>query len=488
MLAVVAALGLTTPPASAQQATYGTLSNFDVFNDTGEETHGFEIELEDLSSADVTYTFGGTYIRYGKPRVIDGVGRVLIRYESPYDPARGVFTQATPKAPAVVTPTNGHACWSGGSGTYATSGCEHFGVGIRRNPTATVYRWLVADPASPGQLRALGTKVSIPAPVWNVAPPAAPGAAPVVRAVLPAEPPEVHAQWGEAVWVKVFVTESETPAELDRLLTDDPAVPQAEVETEMEWKLLQARPNGVANELLNEGKVGHGTKSVTRRYEFYKYTGAYDPESHEAMCGDGSCDVPLEGELGNYIGAQMAAINLVEPAPALALAAALPAGEVGVAYSAPLVTDGTPPYSIRIVKGALPAGLAIDPASGMVTGTPTAFTPQPVTVKVKVTDQDGASVKDLVTIKIARHVRIQTGALKAGAVDQPYTAQLSKIGGRAPYRWALPGGGLPVGLTFDRATGAISGAPVMRGSYDLTFRVIDGLGGRHQKSLTLTIE
>lgn len=31
------------------QTTYGTLSNFDVVNDTGQPCHGFEIELEGIS-------------------------------------------------------------------------------------------------------------------------------------------------------------------------------------------------------------------------------------------------------------------------------------------------------------------------------------------------------------------------------------------------------------------------------------------------------
>ena len=43
------------------QNTFGTLSNFDVFNDTGEETHGFEIELDGIAGTDVSFTFGAPY-------------------------------------------------------------------------------------------------------------------------------------------------------------------------------------------------------------------------------------------------------------------------------------------------------------------------------------------------------------------------------------------------------------------------------------------
>lgn len=314
LLAFLASSALAASAAFAQ-TTFGTLSNFDVFNDTGQECHGFEIELDGISSADVSFTFGSPYQRYGNPTVVDFAGGVYVRYESPYDSGNHVFTQTTPMAPSVISPTDGHACWTGGSGNYLTSGCEHFGVGLNRNPTNTVYRWLIADPSTPGALQPSGTKVSIPAPTWNVVPPPQ-GGNPVVQAVLPAEPPEVNQQFGDAQWVKVFVTELPEPIELHHLVTDDPAVPQEAAETEMEWAILQAGPGGGNNELMNEGHVGNGKQSVIRRYEFYQYTGAYDPENHEVLCGgDGSCSAPLPGELGNYIGAQIAAVNLGELPP-----------------------------------------------------------------------------------------------------------------------------------------------------------------------------
>src|SRR5450755_2433655 len=86
---------LAIRPASSQTLS-GTLSNFDVFNDTGQQSHGFEIELDGLTSKDIPFTFGGTYIRYGDPAVTDIPGGVLVRYASPYDSARGAFSVGTP--------------------------------------------------------------------------------------------------------------------------------------------------------------------------------------------------------------------------------------------------------------------------------------------------------------------------------------------------------------------------------------------------------
>jgi hypothetical protein len=53
---------------------------------------------------------------------------------------------------------------------------------------------------------------------------------------------------------------------------------------------------------------------VIRRYEVYQYTGAYDPLTHEVVCADGGlCNAPQDGELGDYVGAQMAAANVGVP-------------------------------------------------------------------------------------------------------------------------------------------------------------------------------
>ena len=134
---LLALIPIDVAPAFAQ-TTYGTLSNFDVFNNTGEDCHGFEIELDGISSADISFTFGSPYERYGDPKLVDFAGGVSVRYESPYDPVNHVFTETTPQAPSVITPTDGHACWTGGSAGYLTSGCEHFGIGMNRNPTLTL--------------------------------------------------------------------------------------------------------------------------------------------------------------------------------------------------------------------------------------------------------------------------------------------------------------------------------------------------------------
>lgn len=383
-VAVTALAFLLTVSSASASITFGALSNFDVFNDTGQETHGFEIELHGVSSRDITYTFGAPYERYGNPRLVDfvdasGVPSVYVRYESPYDPTTGNFTQATPLAPNPVTPTAGHSCYNGGPiGNYATSGCEHFGVGVNGSPTTTVYRWLVADPTTPGALQPAGTKVSIPAPVFNVLPPPPPvdplnpppnANQPVVQAVIAAEPPQAY-EFGDAQWVKVFVREIPSPADLKDLVTDNPAVPQDQGEVEIEWILLQADVNaaGNRNELVQEGQLGAGKESIIRRYEFYKYTGAYDPETHEARpisdAGPVDANGVHNGDLGDYIGAQMAAVNVgPAAAPAVSLSVSTTGAGSGSVTSTPAGIDCGIACAAPFTAG-VPVTLTAAPAAG----------------------------------------------------------------------------------------------------------------------------
>jgi hypothetical protein len=375
LAARLAPLAFCLAASPAHAVTYfGSLGNFDVVNNTPGETHGFEIELEGVSSKQVTFSFGAPYqYRYGTPKLVDytatdpatnlPVSGVRIRYESPYDPTTQTFKQATPVAPNPTMQTAGHQCWwmmqSAQLNNYLASGCEHFGVGVIGNPSKTTYRWLAADPAVPGNLtyakdpNGAVSKVSLPAPVLalnavkqvppppppvqNVppAPPAPPQPAPAVQVQVEApelpEPAERQPgqEYGDAVWVKVFTTEAPEPRKLEELMTDDAKVPQEAAEVEVEWQLMQ-KPldpaKGGGRDKLddnpdpadpnnpnpnNQRHMAQGNESVTKRYEFYEYAGPYDPETHEAKPAGGDSN-PAPGDIGKYQGAQNVAINVLD--------------------------------------------------------------------------------------------------------------------------------------------------------------------------------
>jgi hypothetical protein len=316
----IGALFFGAATAQAQTATiYGSLSNFDVVNNTGEDAHGFEIELEGLQPQDVYYTFSAQ--RYGSPAIVPSATGVFIRWTSGYDTNLQQFLQTT-IARTAHTPFAG-TCYQWGGTSYATSGCEHFGVTLRASAVRTIYRWLVTDAQQPGALVAVNPPVNIPAPVYVVLPPAQPAEAPVLEAAIEApEPAEAPELYGNAQWVKVFKTEMAREVTLDELVGDNPVVPQDPAHAEVAWEILQAEPasnsNGNRRRRQNSGNLNAGTRSVIRRYEIYQYTGGYDPITHQALCADVLCNAPQAGELGDYIGAQMGAVNVAVPAVTVA--------------------------------------------------------------------------------------------------------------------------------------------------------------------------
>jgi uncharacterized repeat protein (TIGR02543 family) len=302
--------------AQAAATIFGTPSNFDVLNDAGQDVHGFDIEIDGVSPADLAGVW--SFSRY--PHVVLSIpGGIVIHYTSPYV---GNQYQITTIAPATFTPTLGHSCVQG-----AILGCEHFGYYFNYNapqPTNVVHRWLVNDPQNPGNLIPYaGPSAQVPLPKVGILPPPQPGQQPVVVFQIPVPPPppppvpRPELQFGEAKWVKVLKNDAQQAVVVDQLLEDDPVVPNDgnPAQVEIGWKLLQFNPHSPSSGVLtNQAQLGQGSKAVIRKYEFYKYSGVYDAATHAAICGgDGTCTVPQPGELGDFIGNQMAAANVGVP-------------------------------------------------------------------------------------------------------------------------------------------------------------------------------
>ncbi|HNL24648.1 MAG TPA: hypothetical protein PKN67_08015, partial [Pseudomonadales bacterium] len=83
-IAAAALLCIGLPQLAQASAVYGTLSNFDVYNDSTTPYHGFEIELEDFSLSQLAGYNGNYYTypnwHYGSGQVSQSGTNMLIRY------------------------------------------------------------------------------------------------------------------------------------------------------------------------------------------------------------------------------------------------------------------------------------------------------------------------------------------------------------------------------------------------------------------------
>jgi hypothetical protein len=303
----IAVLGAPTIARAQSAIIYGSLGNFDISNDTGLVCHGFEIDVDGLTPADAPYSFSAN--RYGAPQVTSTATGIAVRWATTYDPATGTWADRTVQHTVPWFPGQCYQ-WTGPA-TYESSGCEHFGVGAIANPTGVSSHWLCEDAAQPGVLVPASPPTAVPFASYYVAPPVAPGNPPqVVVEVQAPQPAEAPNLFGDAQWIRFFVTQLPVEVTLDQLVADNAAVvPMDAAQLESNYAIIQDEPaaggNGKRKRKRNQGNLLPTTRSVVRRIETWEFTGAYDPITHEALCADGTCNAPAPDEIGNLISTQM---------------------------------------------------------------------------------------------------------------------------------------------------------------------------------------
>jgi hypothetical protein len=170
------------------------------------------------------------------------------------------------------------------------------------------------------------------------------------------------------------------------------------------------------------------------------------------------------------------------------VAGTIPDGMVGVGYgvnlNSLLSVTGDPNYvagsgvTWDVSAGALPAGLALNSSTGIITGTPTTGGPASFTVRATYKTKSGVQTYSMqVSLNIA--VALSAGTLPDGMVGVAYGVNLNSllsVTGDPSYvagsgvTWAVSAGTLPAGLSLNASTGIITGTPTTGGPASFTVR------------------
>ena len=165
--------------------------------------------------------------------------------------------------------------------------------------------------------------------------------------------------------------------------------------------------------------------------------------------------------------------------------ATLPPGTVGTAYSQSFAQSGGSGAMAFAWQGATIPGLAFDPATSTLAGTPAQS--GSFNFNVTATDANGCAGQRAYTLTInCPIINITPASLPGGTTGTAYNQQLTAAGGTAPYAFSLLNGALPAGLTLSSA-GVLAGSPTAASTSGFTIAATDAHGCDVTQAFTLAV-
>ncbi|MBP5104143.1 beta strand repeat-containing protein [Pseudomonas protegens] len=187
-----------------------------------------------------------------------------------------------------------------------------------------------------------------------------------------------------------------------------------------------------------------------------------------------------------------ATVTLTVSAPSLVLTpATLGAGTAGTAYSATLSSSGgTAPYSYSITSGSLPNGLTLNPASGLISGTPSSTGNSNLTITT--TDANGATGSHAYTISIAAVPISVPASSQILAPGQTATLDLTQGATGGPFTQAVLGAVTPASAGRAMMMGPFSmrfvPSAAFAGTAIVSFSLHNGSGSSASSTVSFTIQ
>ncbi len=194
----------------------------------------------------------------------------------------------------------------------------------------------------------------------------------------------------------------------------------------------------------------------------------------------------VDGQTFSSVTSPLCQVSIVSSSPLVITTTSLPSGTVGAVYGVGFaVSGGVAPYTFSIGT-ALPAGLALNSATGFIGGIPTQA--GTIGLTLRVTDSLGSAVIRDYSISIAAldPLRFSSGVLDSGTVGLTYSSQLQGAGGSPPYRFNVVAGTLPAGLTYN-SDGLFRGSPTTAGTYQLTVDLSDASGNSVRQLFSIAV-
>ena len=159
----------------------------------------------------------------------------------------------------------------------------------------------------------------------------------------------------------------------------------------------------------------------------------------------------------------------------------------GVAYNQQLTrTGGVASGTWSVVDGALPAGLSLNPTTGVLSGTTTAAGNYNFSARFTASNGCLGEKRYFFSVIVCQPFTLGPEPLPRALVNTLYSQQLTTTGGTAPYTYGVIGGSPPAGITLS-SSGLLSGTPTTTTPANFTVRSTDSNGCTGTKTYTLIV-